>query len=40
MDIAKLRAQHTIVYSTEFNSKIDAFFKKSLQKIEGAARFF
>src|SRR6188474_1867657 len=29
-----------IVYSTEFNSKIDTFFKKSYRKIEGAARFF
>jgi hypothetical protein len=40
MDIAKLRAQHTIVYSTEFNSKIDAFFKNLYRKIEGVSRFF
>ena len=29
-----------IVYATEFNSKIDAFFKKPYRKIDGAARFF
>jgi len=29
-----------IIYATEFNSKIDAFFKKRYRKIEGMGRFF
>ena len=29
-----------IVYATEFNSKIETFFKKPYRKIEGAAKFF
>ena len=29
-----------IVYTNEFNTKIDAFFKQSYRKIDGAARFF
>jgi len=29
-----------IVYANEFNSKVDAFFKKPYRKIEGTGRFF
>ena len=29
-----------IVYANEFNSKVDAFFKKPYRKIEGVGRFF